>query len=310
MFGRLSHGLSRTVERWVSTLDQMSERTISASSQGTEGETLESLEEFLLEADFGVQAATRIVAKIRNIPRRGTFDLRERVRAEILSVFRDVRPVVVEDAKPRVVLVVGVNGTGKTTTIGKLAHLFESEGKTTLVCAADTFRAAAVSQLETWVQRTSAQFVSSTAGADPASVVFDAIKAGQSRDVDVVLVDTAGRLHSRVDLMRQLVKMKNVVSREVPGGPHEVLLVLDATVGQNGLVQSREFLKEVGVTGIVLTKLDGTAKGGIAVGIAAELNIPIRFVGIGEGLEDLIPFSPDQYVNALFEKHGGSHVNG
>jgi len=310
VFGRLSHGLSRTVKRWASTLDQIAERSISGSSQGTERETLESLEEFLLEADFGVQAATRIVAKIRDIPRCGAFDLRDQVRVEILNVFRAVRQTVVEDAKPRVVLVVGVNGTGKTTTVGKLAHLFESQGKTTLVCAADTFRAAAVAQLEMWVQRTSAQFVQSTAGADPASVVFDAMKAGKSRDVDVVLVDTAGRLHSRLDLMRQLVKMKNVVSREVPGGPHEVLLVLDATVGQNGLVQSREFLKEVGVTGIVLTKLDGTAKGGIAVGIVSELNIPIRFVGIGEGLEDLVPFSPDQYVNALFENHGGSHVDG
>ena len=298
------------MKRWALRLDQISTRAISESSKKREEETLESLEEFLLEADLGVQAANRIVASIRDMPSRDGSDLRERVRVEIRSLFRDANQAVRAHLTPRVVLVVGVNGTGKTTTVGKLAHLYGIEGETTLVCAADTFRAAAVSQLEKWVQRTSAQFVCSTAGADPASVVFDAMKAGQSRNVDVVLVDTAGRLHSRVDLMRQLVKMKNVIAREIAGEPHEILLVLDATVGQNGLVQSREFLKEVGVTGIVLTKLDGTAKGGIAVAIVAELNIPIRYVGIGEGIEDLIPFSPDEYVDALFENHGGSGIDG
>ena len=310
MLGRLSHGLGQTVKRWALRLDQISTRAISESSKEREEETLESLEEFLLEADLGVQAANRIVARIRDMPGRGTSDFRERIRAEILSLFHDASQTVVNDSTPGVVLVVGVNGTGKTTTVGKLAHLYETQGKTTLVCAADTFRAAAVSQLENWVQRTSAQFVCSAAGADPASVVFDAMKAGKSRNVDVVVVDTAGRLHSRVDLMRQLVKMRDVIAREIPGGPHEVLLVLDATVGQNGLMQSREFLKRVGVTGIVLTKLDGTAKGGIAVGIVAELNIPIRYVGVGEGLEDLIPFSPDQYVDALFENQGSRGVDG
>jgi fused signal recognition particle receptor len=199
-----------------------------------------------------------------------------------------------------VVLVVGVNGTGKTTTVGKLAHLLRGQGRSVMVCAADTFRAAAVEQLAVWTERAGVDLIRAQAGADPAAVTFDAVSSGKARGRDVVLVDTAGRLHTRANLMAELDKIRRVVARVVDGAPHEVLLVLDATVGQNGLVQAREFMSAAGVTGIVLTKLDGTAKGGIAVAIAHDLKVPIRYVGVGEGLEDLVPFDPAAYVNALF----------
>jgi fused signal recognition particle receptor len=206
------------------------------------------------------------------------------------------------DGTPRVVLVVGVNGTGKTTTVAKLAALARAGGAAPLVCGADTFRAAAIEQLEIWAARAGADFVRARPGGDPAAVVVDAIRAARARGRSPVLVDTAGRLHTRTPLMAELAKIRRVAAREVPGAPHEVLLVLDATVGQNGVVQAREFLDHAGVTGIVLTKLDGTAKGGVAVAIAHALGLPIRFVGVGEGLEDLVPFSADAYVDALFDQ--------
>jgi fused signal recognition particle receptor len=199
-------------------------------------------------------------------------------------------------------MIVGVNGTGKTTTVGKLARLLKDSGKSPMICAADTFRAAAVEQLEVWAKRAGVDFIRAKAGADPAAVVFDALAAGKARGRDVVIIDTAGRLHTRVNLMSELDKIKRIATREVPGAPHEVLLVLDATVGQNGVTQAREFTNVAGVNGIVLTKLDGTAKGGVAVAIAHDLKLPIRYVGVGEGIEDLIPFSPDEYVDALFEE--------
>ncbi len=199
-------------------------------------------------------------------------------------------------------LIVGVNGTGKTTTVGKLARLIKDSGRTPLICAADTFRAAAVEQLNVWATRAGVDFIKAQAGADPAAVVYDAIAAGKARKRDVVLVDTAGRLHTRVNLMAELDKIRRVAAREIEGAPHEVLLVLDATVGQNGLSQAREFMGVAGVNGIVLTKLDGTAKGGIAVAIAHDLKLPIRYVGVGEAIDDLVPFSPEEYVTALFEE--------
>jgi fused signal recognition particle receptor len=199
-------------------------------------------------------------------------------------------------------MIVGVNGTGKTTTVGKLARLIKASGQTPVICAADTFRAAAVEQLEVWAKRADVDFIRAKPGADPAAVVFDAIAAGKARDRDVLLVDTAGRLHTRVNLMTELDKIRRVAAREIEGAPHEVLLVLDATVGQNGLAQAREFMAVAGVNGIVLTKLDGTAKGGIAVAIAHDLKLPIRYVGVGEGIDDLIPFAPEEYVDALFEE--------
>ncbi|MEO8682952.1 MAG: signal recognition particle-docking protein FtsY, partial [Vicinamibacterales bacterium] len=204
--------------------------------------------------------------------------------------------------KPEVILVVGVNGVGKTTTIGKLANQLKREGRLPLICAADTFRAAAVDQLQVWADRAGVDIVRAREGADPAAVVFDAITAGKARRRDVVLVDTAGRLHTRTNLMNELDKIRRIAAREVPGAPHEVLLVLDATVGQNGLAQAREFLAVAGVTGIVLTKLDGTAKGGIAVAIAHDLKLPIRYIGVGEGVDDLLPFTPRDYVDALFQE--------
>jgi len=217
-------------------------------------------------------------------------------------VFDSVDRKAVVEQRPEVTLIVGVNGTGKTTTVGKLANMLKVEGKKPLICAADTFRAAAVEQLEIWATRAGVDFIRARAGADPAAVVFDAIAAGKARNRDVLLVDTAGRLHTRVNLMTELDKIRRIAAREVEGAPHEVLLVLDATVGQNGLAQAREFMAVAGVNGIVLTKLDGTAKGGIAVAIANDLKLPIRYVGVGEGIDDLIPFAPQEYVDALFEE--------
>jgi fused signal recognition particle receptor len=198
-------------------------------------------------------------------------------------------------------MIVGVNGTGKTTTVGKLARALKDQGKDPLVCAADTFRAAAVEQLEVWAQRAGVDMIRAKSGSDPAAVVFDALQAGRARGRDPILIDTAGRLHTRVNLMGELEKIRRITAREIPGAPHETLLVLDATVGQNGVTQAREFTAAAGVTGIVLTKLDGTAKGGVAVAIAHDLKLPIRWVGTGERIEDLVPFSIGEYVDALFE---------
>jgi fused signal recognition particle receptor len=224
------------------------------------------------------------------------------VKQEIRDVFAAVdRPITVAN-HPKVTLVVGVNGTGKTTTIGKLANLLKAGGQKPLICAADTFRAAAVEQLEIWANRAGVDIVRAREGADPAAVVFDAISAGKAKGRDPILVDTAGRLHTRVNLMNELEKIRRIASREVGGAPQEVLLVLDATVGQNGVTQAREFMNAAGVNGIVLTKLDGTAKGGVAVAIAHDLNLPIRYVGVGEGIDDLVPFSADEYVDGLFEE--------
>ena len=254
----------------------------------------------MISADVGVAASDQIVSAVRKQRTRGE-SLRVLVKNEILQILRaaDVAPP--NGRKPHVVLIVGVNGTGKTTTVGKLARLIKESGKSPLICAADTFRAAAVEQLQVWATRAGVDFIRAQAGSDPAAVVFDALAAGKARGRDVILVDTAGRLHTRLNLMQELDKIKRIASREVEGAPHEVLLVLDATVGQNGLNQAREFMGVAGVNGIVLTKLDGTAKGGIAVAIAHDLKLPIRYVGVGEGIDDLIPFSPEEYVNALFE---------
>jgi fused signal recognition particle receptor len=260
-------------------------------------DTIDAIEEALLSADVGVAATDRIMAAAR-ADRVGT--VRERVSREILRILRDVSPAPDAPSKPRVVLVVGVNGTGKTTTVGKLANLYRERGESVLVCAADTFRAAAVEQLAVWAERAGVDFVRAGSGADPAAVAFDAATAAKSRGRDVVIVDTAGRLHTRANLMAELTKIRRVVGKAVEGAPQEVLLVLDATVGQNGLVQAREFLAASGATGLVLTKLDGTAKGGVAIAVAHEVRLPILYVGVGEGMDDLIPFDPAQYVDALF----------
>jgi len=302
-FDKLRGGLTRTTQQIVSRFeaivskaDQPEQRT-----RALDVETLEALEELLIMADVGVAASDRIVEAVRRRPRRGE-SLRDLVKAEIRRIFDATSQAPPPAGQPTVTLVVGVNGTGKTTTIGKLANLLTSQGKHPLVCAADTFRAAAVEQLEIWAHRAGVDIVRAKGGADPAAVVFDAIQAAKARGRDPVLVDTAGRLHTRVNLMNELDKIRRVAAREVPGAPHEVLLVVDATVGQNGLVQAREFMNVAGVNGIVLTKLDGTAKGGIAVAIAHDLELPIRYVGVGEQIDDLIPFSAAEYVDALFQE--------
>ncbi len=298
---RLRAGLRRTTDQLVGRFDRLDAdpATRVAAGPAASLDTLDTLEEILIEADIGVSASRRLLDAVRD--HTGDADLRSVVKHELLRLFEATTPAPVGGGRPRVVLVVGVNGTGKTTTVGRLARLLALAGQKPVICAADTFRAAAVEQLEVWARRAEADFVRARPGADPAAVVFDAISAGKARGRDVVLVDTAGRLHTRTNLMIELDKIRRVAGREVEGAPHETLLVLDATVGQNGLVQARAFLDAVGVTGVVLTKLDGTAKGGIAVAITAELGVPIRYVGVGEQLDDLVPFSAAEYVEALFE---------
>jgi fused signal recognition particle receptor len=302
LFDRIKQSLTRTTQQFLERFDEVASRADDPDRRGrpVDVETLEALEEALISADVGVAATARIVEAV-GARRREGVSLRELVKSEILEILRAADAVPVSTQRPRVVLIVGVNGTGKTTTVGKLARLMKESGKTPVICAADTFRAAAVEQLEVWAGRAGVDMIRARPGADPAAVVFDAIAAGKARGRDVVLVDTAGRLHTRVNLMTELDKIRRIAAREVDGAPHEVLLVLDATVGQNGLAQAREFMSAAGVNGIVLTKLDGTAKGGIAVAIANDLKLPIRYVGVGEAIDDLIPFSPEDYVTALFE---------
>ena len=301
--GRIREGLSRTTQQIVDRFDDIVRRADAPErrSRPIDVETVDALEELLISADIGVAATDRIIAAVKGQSRNGT-SLRDLVKQEIHAVFAAVEKPIAVDSRPQETLVVGVNGTGKTTTVGKLANLLKSEGRTPLICAADTFRAAAVEQLEIWARRAGVDMVRARDGADPAAVVFDAITSGKAKGRDPILIDTAGRLHTRVNLMNELEKIRRIAAREVPGAPQEVLLVLDATVGQNGVAQAREFMGVAGVNGIVLTKLDGTAKGGVAVAIAHDLKLPIRYVGVGEGIEDLIPFSPDDYVTALFEE--------
>jgi fused signal recognition particle receptor len=301
---RLRDGLTRTKEQIVSRFEEIVQQADAEDkrSRPIDVDTIEALEEVLLSADVGVAATEKIVLAVRERARRGE-SLRELVKQEIRRIFDAVdAPPPANGHRPQVTLIVGVNGTGKTTTIGKLANLLKAAGKQPLICAADTFRAAAVEQLEIWATRAQVDIVRAKEGSDPAAVVFDAIQSGRAKGRDPVLVDTAGRLHNRVNLMNELDKIRRVASREIPGAPHDVLLVLDATVGQNGLAQAREFTSVAGVTGIVLTKLDGTAKGGIAVAIAHELRVPIRYVGVGEAVDDLLPFSPREYVDAIFQQ--------
>ena len=304
---QLKNGLARTAQQLVGRLDDLVRRadTPEARHRNLDVETAEALEELLIMADVGVSATHDIVSAVRRRARRGE-SLRDLVKEEILrAIETPTSALPPADARPdvlHVVLLVGVNGVGKTTTIGKLASQLKREGRRPIICAADTFRAAAVDQLQVWADRAGVDMVRARDGSDPAAVVFDAVTAGRARHCDVVLVDTAGRLHTRTNLMNELDKIRRVAAREVPGAPHEVLLVLDATVGQNGLAQAREFTTVAGVTGIVLTKLDGTAKGGIAVAIAHDLKLPIRYVGVGEGVDDLLPFSPREYIDALFQE--------
>jgi len=297
----------------AATRDSLSEKldTVFAGRKQIDEELLEELEEILIAADIGVPTTLDILETVRRgIARKQINDLdalKNAIKSELLSILQASERqgiaselTVPESVAPYVMMIVGVNGVGKTTTIGKLAQRIKAEGNDVLICAADTFRAAASDQLAIWAERTGVPLIQQKQGTDPAAVLFDSLKAAKARGSEVLIVDTAGRLHNKSNLMAELEKMKRVAAREVEGAPHETLLVVDAVTGQNGLEQARQFLKVAGVTGIVLTKLDGTAKGGIAVAIAKELNLPIRYAGIGEKVDDLVVFDPQQYVNSLF----------
>ena len=303
LLGRIREGLSRTTKQIVGRFDDIVRAADAPDkrSRPVDAETIDALEELLISADIGVAATHRIIAAVQrqSAESRGATSLRDLVKQEIRQVFAAVDQPLAVVSRPQVTLIVGVNGTGKTTTVGKLANLLKSQGRHRLICAADTFRAAAVEQLEIWATRAGVAMVRAREGADPAAVVFDAITSAKAKGRDPVLVDTAGRLHTRVNLMNELDKIKRVAAREVPGAPHEVLLVLDATVGQNGVAQAREFMGVAGVNGIVLTKLDGSAKGGIVVAVQRELGVPVKLVGLGEGADDLAPFDAAAFVDAL-----------
>ncbi len=303
LFSRLKSSLERTKQQLFQRFEDVVQQADApaARTRAVSVDTLEALEEVLIMADVGVGATSEIVKAVGRRVRHGE-SLRDLVKTEIKGVLARANGTPPVAVPPTVVMIVGVNGTGKTTTVGKLANYFKTLGRTPLVCAADTFRAAAVEQLEVWAGRAGVDMVRAHSGSDPAAVVFDAIQAGRARGRDPILIDTAGRLHTRTNLMGELDKIRRVAAREIPGAPHETLLVLDATVGQNGVTQAREFTAVAGVTGVVLTKLDGTAKGGVAIAIAHDLGIPIRYVGTGETIEDLVPFSADEYVDALFEE--------
>jgi fused signal recognition particle receptor len=301
LLDRLKAGIQKTRSGLMDRLED-----VIAGRKEIDADVLDELEYALITADIGVKTTEEILETIRQrVDRNQMADaqqVRQLIREHLLEVLEAVeRPVPRVLEPPAVVLVVGVNGSGKTTTIGKLASRFKSEGRTVLLCAADTFRAAAIEQLEVWGERTSTDVIRQKPGADPSAVLFDALHAAKARKVDYVVVDTAGRLHTKDNLMAELEKMRRTASRVVASAPHEVLLVLDATTGQNGLEQARRFTESSGVTGIVLTKLDGTAKGGIVVAIARELNLPIRYIGVGEKAEDLLPFDAEQFVASLFE---------
>lgn len=298
-FTKLKEGLTKTRDQFVTKVEE-----ILTGRRKIDEDLYEELEEVLIRADVGVTTSLDLVQRLRQEVKKRKLseaqELREVLKEEIAELLGEEVPLQFAEEGPTVLLVVGVNGVGKTTTIGKLAHYFKDEGKKVILAAGDTFRAAAIDQLEIWGKRAAVDVVKQREGADPAAVAYDAVQYAKTRGVDLVIMDTAGRLHNKVNLMEELKKVKRVIEREIPGAPHEVLLVLDATTGQNALQQAKVFQEAAGVTGIVLTKLDGTAKGGVVLGIQGEVKIPVKWVGVGEGMEDLRPFIPQDFASALF----------
>jgi fused signal recognition particle receptor len=297
-FGRLRRGLAKTRKILTSDLNELF-----AGTQKIDEDLIEGLEELLITSDIGVSTAMDLIAGLseKSSEIQTAAALRSAIKEELLAIFMNLPPLPDRiNAQPNIIMVVGVNGVGKTTTIGKLAAKYTAAGKKVLVAAADTFRAAAIEQLGIWADRAGADFIKHRDGADPAAVAYDGLEAALARGADIVLVDTAGRLHTRINLMEELKKIKRTITQKIPDAPHEILLVLDATTGQNALSQAKLFNDALGITGLVLTKLDGTAKGGIVVSIFNTLQIPLKYVGVGENIEDLQPFDPEQFVNALF----------
>lgn len=305
LLDRLKQSISKTRTQIVSKVEDL----VSGEKQ-IDPSLLTKLENVLLAADLGPRTTHQILEAVRQRLERhalsNTADLKAELKNQLLHALRTVpsrngTSAARQESGPHVIFVVGVNGTGKTTTIGKLAHRLRQNGKAVVLAAGDTFRAAAIEQLGVWAARTGSEIVKTKSGGDPAAVVYDALSSARARNADVVIVDTAGRLHTKLNLMAELDKMKRTATKVIPGAPHEVLLVMDATTGQNGLSQAREFTATAGVTGIVLTKLDGTAKGGIVVAITRELGLPVQYVGTGESMDDLVPFDAETFVSSLFE---------
>ncbi|HYE25787.1 MAG TPA: signal recognition particle-docking protein FtsY [Clostridia bacterium] len=301
IFDRMKQAVTKTRENLAERIED-----VVSFRKEIDRETLDDLEATLLAADLGTTTTGEVLDHMREkVDRKQIGDVEELKRV-LKEELRDIltrtdgRPATRVDREPEVILVVGVNGTGKTTTIGKLAHTLRAQGKTVLLAAADTFRAAAIDQLEIWGERTGTEIIKTKPGGDPSAVLFDALQAAKARNTEYVIVDTAGRLHNKSNLMAELEKMKRTAQRIIPGAPHEVLLVMDATTGQNGLQQARVFTESAGVTGIVLTKLDGTAKGGVVIAISRELGLPVRYVGVGEKQGDLLPFNANDFVESLF----------
>jgi len=297
-FDRLKESLTKTRKSFVEKVESI------LTGRKIDETTLEELEEILIMSDVGTKAASEIMTVIREKARNGEANdvdsVRELLKQEMTEMLGEPHPLAVSGNKPFVILAVGVNGVGKTTTIGKLASRFRSQGLSVLLAAGDTFRAAGIEQLEIWSQRADTQFVKHQKGSDPAAVAFDAVVAAQSRNIDVLIIDTAGRLHTKSNLMEELKKVRRSIDKAMPGAPQEILLVVDATTGQNALRQAELFNEAVGITGIALTKLDGTAKGGIIFAVKKGLGIPVRLIGIGEGIDDLRDFEPKEFVEALF----------
>ena len=300
-FAKLKEGLTKTRENFVEKIE-----VVFTGRKKIDEELYEELEEVLISSDIGVTTSFELVERLRKeVKIQKIFEpseLTQVLQELITELLGKEETLNLAKQGPSIILVVGVNGVGKTTTIGKLANRLKKDGKRVIMAAGDTFRAAAIDQLEVWGERSGIEIIKHQEGADPAAVAYDAVQAAKSRDIDVVIVDTAGRLHNKVNLMEELRKIKRVIEREIPGAPHEVLLVLDATTGQNALQQAKTFQEVAGVTGIVLTKLDGTAKGGVVLGILGETQIPVKWIGIGEGIDDLRPFVPKDFAAALFNR--------